>query len=435
MIQVYKCVCATLFVLAMLVSAKAQNEIGSYFLDGTWAARELNVTDTLHGAIEIYLPGVYFESHHSNRISLGDIVEENGGTNTLNLNSVISQLDDNNTFENSLKVNSIGIAIKLKSFQLDFKHNIRQSSRINYPKELAQLVFQGNAQFIGETIDFGPAIDFNAYHEYSLGASKRFGAFSIGARVKYLSGIGYLETEQTEASLFTDDDVFQLTFNTDYALNTFNTVDIDGISDFTFRGDLTENFFTRNNGVAFDFGASYTVNDKLRFTASILDIGSINWDDETVRFQSQGNFTYDGVDLDDFLLNDSIEFEVKLDTLEDVFAFDQSSTTATTTLNTQLYLAGHYKLNNKLTLGALLYFNDLEDTNVAVGLNAQYYLSKTFLLGFNYSYRKESFNNLGLQFSTTLGPIVLFGSTDNIISVLLNENFGLNGRVGVGLSF
>ena len=420
----------------MPTNGNAQNELGSYFLDGTWAARELNVTDTLHGAIEVYLPGVYIESHHSNRISLSDIITDNNGVNTLNFNNAISQLEDDNIFDNNLKLNSIGVAFKLKSFQIDIKHNTRLNSTINYPKELVQLIFQGNAQFIGETIAFGPAIDLNAYHEYSLGASRQFGAFSFGARVKYLSGIAYLQTDQTEASLFTDDDVFQLTFNTDYALNTFNAVNIEGVSDFTFRGgDLRENFFSSNNGVAFDFGASFAVNDKLSFTASVLDIGSLNWDNETVKYQSQGNFTYEGVDLDDFLLNDSVEFEVKLDTLEEIFAFNESSTSAKTNLKTQFYIAGQYSVNNKLSLGALLYFNDLEEGNPAVGLNAQYYLSKTFLLGMNYSYRKDSFSNVGLQFSTKLGPLILFGNTDNIISVFLNENYGLNGRLGLGLSF
>ena len=435
MFQLYRYFCAILCVVAMSVSGKAQSEVGSYFLDGTWAARELNVTDTLHGAIEIYLPGLYFESHHNNRISLSDIIDNNNGTNSLNLNNVISQLEDNNIFENNLKVNTIGIAIKLNSFQIDFRHNTRLNSTIQYPRELAQLIFQGNAQFIGEEVEFGPAINFNSYHEYSLGVSKQFGAFALGGRVKYLSGIGFLRTENSHASLFTDEDIFQLTFETDYALSAFNTVNIDGVRDFTFRGNLRENFFSQNNGVAFDIGASFDVSEKLSLTASILDIGSLRWDEETRHFESQGSFTYEGVDLDNFLLNDSVEFEIKLDTIEDVFAFSESAATATTTLNTQIFFAGQYKFSDKLRFGGLILLNGLEDTEPTIGVNAQYYFSKTFLLGMNYSYRKDSFSNLGLQFSSKIGSLIVFGNTDNIISVLLNENFGFNGRLGIGLSF
>ncbi len=436
MFQLYKCICTILCVLALPFCGKAQSELGSYFLEGTWAARELNVTDTLHGAIEIYLPGLYFESHHNNRISLSDVLDNNDGTASLNFGNVISQLEDNNIFENNLKVNTIGVAVKFKSFQIDLRHNTRLNSTINYPRELVQLIFQGNAQFIGEEVEFGPAINYKAYHEYSLGVSKQFGALALGGRVKYLSGVGFLRTGNSHASLFTSDDVFQLTFETDYAFSTFNTVDIDGVRDFTFRGgNIGENFFSPNNGVAFDLGASIAVNEKLKLSASVLDIGSISWDEETTLFESQGVFTYEGIDLDDFLLNDSVEFEIKLDTIEGVLAFNEATTTARSSLITQIYFAGQYRLNNKLTLGALIHLNDREDSSPAIGLNAQYFITETFLLGMNYGYRKDNFSNLGLQFSGKIGPLVVFGNTDNIISVLSNENFGFNGRLGIGLSF
>ena len=435
MYQVYR-YCFTAFLVGVLsLTTIAQNEIGTYFLDGTWAARELNLTDTLQGKIEIYLPGIFAESHHSNQISLAQIVRDNEGTNTLDLNGVINQLDQNNTFENNLKVNSIGIGLKFKSFQIDVRHNTRLNSVINYPRTLAQLVFQGNAQFIGETVEFGPSVDYFAYHEYSLGISKQFGALSLGGRIKFLSGIGFLQTDQNRASLFTDDDVFQLTFDTDYALNTFNTLDIEGVSDFTFNGDLAEQFFSNNTGFGFDFGASLDLTKKLRISASILDLGSINWDEDTNRFESQGNFTYDGVDLDDFLLNDSVEFEVKLDTLEEVFAFNKSSTEAESSLNAKVYIAGQYQISNQLSVGALLHIDNLDDVNPAVGLNAQYQFSKTFLLGINYSYRKDNFSNLGAQFSAKLGPVILFGNADNIPSFFSNSIYSFNGRLGLGLAF
>jgi len=433
--QVYKYFCTTFLLVLVFVSAKGQNEIGTYFLDGTWAARELNVTDTLKGNFELYLPGVFLESHHSNSISLSDIIQDNGETSTLNLNGVIDQLDPTNSFENNLKINTIGIGFKLKSFQIDFRHNARINSIISYPRELAQLVFQGNAQFIGETVNFGPAVDYFAYHEYSLGVAKQFGALTLGGRIKYLNGIGFLRTLQNDASLFTDDDVFQLTFDTDYVLNTSNSVDIEGVSDFNFRANVLEQFVSANNGVAFDFGVAFNVNDKISLKASVLDLGSINWTEDTRSFQSRGEFTYEGVDLDDFLLNDSVEFEVKLDTIEDVFAFEESLTEDKTSLNAKIYLAGQYQINNKLTVGALFHLDNLDSTDPAIGLNAQYRFSRTFLLGINYSYRKDNFSNLGVQFIAELGPVVLFGNTDNLISVLLNDNYGSNGRLGLGLVF
>ena len=434
--QGYRWFTACLFVIVFFISGKTQTELGTYFLDGTWGARELNLTDSLRGKIEIYLPGIYLESHHSNQISLSDITTENSGSTFISLSSVIDQLEDSNTFENNFKFNTIGVGIKLKNFDLDFRHNTRLNSTIGYPKELAKLLFEGNSQFIGETVEFGPSVDYFAYHEYGFGLSRTFGNFALGARIKYLSGIGFVRTDQNQASLFTDDDVFQLTFNTDYVIQTSNTIDISGFSDFTFQADLVNQFLSNNNGWAFDLGASYQVSNKLSISASILDAGAITWNkDDSRTFTSNGNFTYEGFDINAILLEEDTEFEIKLDTLEEVFGFVESSSENETELTSKLYIAGQYQILEKVSLGALLYANGLDFEDLSYGVNLQYSFGKLAMLGLNYGYRKDSFSNLGFQFISRLGPIVIFGSTDNIISLILNNNYRLNGRIGLGLSF
>jgi len=431
----YQYLATSLMLVFSCVSGMAQTDFGSYFLEGTWAGRELNAADSLSGKLEIYLPGVYFESHHSNQISLDDIIRKDGESNTINIGSIINQFDDNNTLENNFKLNTFGVGVKIKYFDIDFRHNTRVNARLDYPKELAQLIFEGNSQFVGETVDFGPAVDYFSFHEYGLGISRNFGKFSLGARVKYLSGIGLVRTTNNDASLFTSDDVFQLTFNTDYSILTSNTVEIDGLSDFAFQTDLANQFLSPNNGWAFDFGATFQVSDALRFSASIVDLGSIDWNDDTSNFTSRGSYTYEGFDLDDFLFNDDVEFEVQLDTLEEIFEFEKSSAEVNTTLGTKIYLAGQYQLTEKLQLGALLVMNESAFEGNAYGLNAQYKLGKKSLLGLNYSYRKDSFSNLGIQFLAHLGPVIIFGNTDNLISVVSNDNTRFNGRLGLGLSF
>ena len=264
--------------------------------------------------------------------------------------------------------------------------------------------------------------------------SRQLGKFRLGGRVKYLSGIGYVETERNQASLFTDPDIFQLTFDTDYAFNSFNTVNIEDVTDFAFNTNLIDNFFSNNNGFAFDVGLSFAFNDKLSFSASILDLGYINWTEETSLYESEGSFLFEGINLDAFLLNDSVGFEIKIDTLEDIFAFRESETEARTNIGARFFLAGQYQLNSKLRLGGLVHFTEVETTEFTIGINAQYRLLENLLVGANYSYRRDSFSNLGFQFSANLGSLIIFGNTDNIISLLLNDNFAINGRIGLGLS-
>ena len=433
--QACRFVATSLLLSIFCMSAMAQTDFGSFFLEGTWAGRELNPADSLNSKIEIYLPGIYFESHHSNQIALNSVISKSGDQNVLNVSALLNEFDDENTLENNFKVNTIGVGVKIKNFDIDFRHNVRFNSRLDYPKELAKLIFEGNSQYIGETVDFGPMVDFMSYHEYGIGISRSFGPVSLGARAKYLSGIGLIKTNGSDASLFTDNDVYQLTFNTDYTVLSSNTLDINGLSDFTFQNDLAKQFLSSNNGWAFDLAASFQVTDALRFSASIVDIGSIDWNNETSSFTSQGSYTYEGFELDDFLLNDDVEFEIKLDTLEEIFAFQESDTEVNTKLGAKLYLAGQYELTEKIQVGALLVMNDTDFEGSAYGLNLQYNLGTKSLIGLNYSYRKDSFSNLGIQFSTRIGPIVIFGNTDNVFSLVSNDNYRFNGRVGLGLSF
>jgi len=430
----YKLIIASILIGIWGADIKAQSEMGSYFLGGTWAARELNVTDSLNGNIEVYLPGVYFESHHNNKLSFSSITRDEGDKTILSLSQVINQLEDNNSFANNFKVNSIGIGIKISSFSIDFRHNTRMNSVITYPKELAKLIFEGNSQYIGETVNFGPSLEYYGYHEYSIGVSKNIGPLALGGRFKFLSGVGFVETERNQASLFTDDDIYQLSINTDYAFNSSGIVNIEGVKDLTVDAELSKQFFSENNGVAFDFGVAYQVSDALSVSASILDLGFINWKEETHQYASRGVYTYEGFNLDEFLLSDSVEFEVKLDTLEKIFAFEKTNTESKTTLDAKVYFAGQYQLNEKLRLGAMFYMADIIDGDPSFGFNAQYRFTKSLLLGLNYGYKRDSFSNLGLQFSTRLGPLVIFGNTDNLIAAFSNKSYNLNGRLGLGLS-
>jgi len=353
-------VATSLLLSIFCMSAMAQTDFGSFFLEGTWAGREINPADSLNNKIEIYLPGIYFESHHSNQIALNSVISKSGDQNVINVSALLNEFDDENTLENNFKVNTIGVGVKIKNFDIE---------------------------------------------------------------------------NGSDASLFTDNDVYQLTFNTDYTVLSSNTLDINGLSDFTFQNDLAKQFLSSNNGWAFDLAASFQVTDALRFSASIVDIGSIDWNNETSSFTSQGSYTYEGFELDDFLLNDDVEFEIKLDTLEEIFAFQESDTEVNTKLGAKLYLAGQYELTEKIQVGALLVMNDTDFEGSAYGLNLQYNLGTKSLIGLNYSYRKDSFSNLGIQFLTRIGPIVIFGNTDNVFSLVSNDNYRFNGRVGLGLSF
>ena len=441
--QNIKLILRTIFVVLSIatfsISGTAQTDLGSYFMPMTWGANQMNPSFTDSSKIQIHLPLLSYHLYHSPEFTLDEIIFQNGDQNVLNLDMVLDKLENENEFNSTLDIQTLGIGIKLNKFFVSLSHRIRFDSDLRYSEELAQLIWNGNAQFIGETVEFGPELFVNSFHEIGLGVQYQItDKLGVGGKLKYLSGIGSIVTKNSEASLYTSDDIYQLTFNTDYSLQTASFLSIEGVSDFNFTIDqfTLDNLFSSNSGVGFDLGLNYQINSKLNLSASVVDLGAITWQDQTKEYASVGSYDYDGVDLSNFFADDSLEFDIKLDTLEQIFGFQERTTDSyRTNLNSNFYLSGQYELSDKLKLGVLfrnIFGNNKSDS--ALALNLQYRIAKFIGFGINYAYIDGQADNFGVMGFAKLGPVQIFGSSDNILGLLgTKSNNHSNGRIGISI--
>jgi len=414
----------------------AQQEIGTHFMRDIWQSNLTNPAFIPEDKITISLPGIYYDFYHSGG-GYNDIIDASGEVARINFNQLLSQLEDENNLNSYLDVPTIGVAWKKDKLLLSFGHRIRLNSRLDYNNILPKLLAQGNAQHIGETVSFAPAINLMSWHEIAVGAAYDIGKLSIGGKLKYLNGLGNIQTTNAQASLYTDPDVYQLTFNTNYQINASAFLDINDITDINLNTNISENLFTSNQGIAFDIGVEYKVNDQLSLAASILDIGQIKWSDNAFNYKSQGSYTYDGINLNDFITNGSVGFDVKLDTIQEIFEFDRQAASYTTPIPTQIYLSGNYQLNEKVQLGMLYQMIRFEnESQSAFAIHANTQIGKILRIGGVYSFRNNDFLNLGLNFVVNVGPVQLFAMTDNIIGLAqLNDSNNVNGRTGLNIKF
>jgi len=249
--------------------------------------------------------------------------------------------------------------------------------------------------------------------------------------------LGNIQTTKAQASLYTDPDVYQLTFATDYQLNSSAFLDINSITDINLNTNLNENLFTSNQGFAIDLGLEYQFNEQLSLAVSVIDIGQIKWSDNAYTYTSQGAYTYDGINLNDFITDENVGFDVKLDTIQQIFEFDQQAATYTTFLPMQVYLSGNYQLNEKWQLGMLYQLVQFEgESQSAFAIQANTQISEILRIGGVYSFRNNDFLNLGFNFTINVGPVQLFAMTDNIIGLVqLNDSNNVNGRTGLNIKF
>lgn len=430
----------TILLIFASLTSQAQQEINLNLRRSIWQSNRTNPAFLPDHELVIGLPSAYNNLYlmNSNLESLID--REN---NTITLGNIVDELEEDNHFREYLEVETLSGGFYLgDKLHLSLHHAFKFNGTSNFPKELVQIVHQGNAQFIGQTVDISHDISAFSYSEFGLGLGLKLGEnVSLGGRIKYLNGLGNISTNKGDLRLRTDEDIYQLTLDADYRIDATTFVQYNGLSN-TEEGVAElmpiefSQVFSKNQGFAFDLGINLEF-ENLDIGLSILDIGSTNWDDEARNYSVNGMYDYEGLDLLNAYFQDSVSFSSVLDSLETVFNVQESQNAYTTQLPTRLYASLNYYLNDTWSLGAGFYGEWYRNQFFpAATVNAQAILSDFLSLGATYTVFDQNYDHLGLNAQLHLGPVQLYGMTNNILSAIqYRKRSNVDFRVGLSLRF
>jgi Family of unknown function (DUF5723) len=395
----------------------------------------------------IGLPSLALDAVHSGKVSYGDVFKTNGNQRTINLDDVITKLDARNDLQFIQRTETFSIGVKLgKNLRLLAHHAIRTQADITYPKEALQLLWQGNAQFIGKTVVIDPKINVFGFNELGFGGSYQVAGLTIGARFKYLSGLGVVLSERFSTSVYTDPDIYQLNLNSDISVISMGL--ITGI-DTTANGfDVNlvkfdrNQLFTKNTGSSLDLGLSYRVNDRLTLSASAIDVaGQIRWRNELKRYTSRGQYTYNGVFFDGntFIGQDGqINVDTQLDSVKQIFQFTEGNASYEQKIPTRIYADASYQATEKIQLG--LAFSTVKSeqsgTRYGAGASVTWQPIKWVKLGTMVSTNEHATMQVGSLVDLRFGPARIYVAADNVLSAVLPRSQpSVAARYGFGLVF
>ncbi len=424
--------------LVFLTHLSAQNETQLAILDNLWQANRINPALVQANKVTIGLPSVYNNLLIENA-SLNKLIQQDGSNgNVITLDRVLDDLDNENNIRNSFKAETLSIGFWAGKFHFSASHTLNTNAYLNYPKELAEVIWNGNVAFIGETVDISHDLQLMSYSEAAIGVAFKVNKqLTLGGRVKFLNGLGDVSTTRNNLSLFTDDDIYEISLLADYELNSSSFFKYNGLDDLDnaveFGQVVFNDFFTPNRGVAYDFGATIQF-EQLRIGLSILDIGSIEWKDEVNNYKLQDTYEYAGLDIARDYFNNSLSFKNAVDSLKAIFEIEATQNNYTTELPTQYYVVASYPINDRWRVGASFYGeNYRSEFKPAVGLQGQYKWSDMLSTGLHYSVYNERFDHIGLNIIANLGFIQIFGMTNDVIAAIDAKNsdhfdfrFGLN---------
>lgn len=390
----------------------------------------------------ITLPG-YGGSVYNSAFSYDQLVRSStGNVYSFDVDRALSLMEEVNTLDLSGSIPTLGVGWRMGRFWLEAGHQVRFENSLRYPRDLFGVIFKGNAAYIGQTADLGLRVNSFNYSEFYGGIAVELPVARIGARLKLLNGAVGARTERARLDLYTSDDVYQLTLQSDYLLYTSPQVGLlhgdEGDTEYGFRSQSLRQLFSRNVGFAFDLGFSVDISERLLLDAAIMDVGSILWKDDLRGYQSQKTIQYDGFVFDDIFTGDSLSLVNALDTLQDLLGFEEVEGKEFRTRLPAFFQVGlRYNVNDWLDVSVLAFSQQRYQYHLSgISLGSRVKVWRILETGLTWTVYDATFNNLGLHALLKLGPVRLYAASDNVISLMLpNESRLINGRAGLQLAF
>jgi hypothetical protein len=198
----------------------------------------------------------------------------------------------------NISLNILTIGYRTDNMYFQFTMNEKASLRASFSKGPVELLLKGNAPYLGKTLTANVALSASEYREYGL--SVAYGAGNdlwLGVRAKLLFGHAGAHSPKNTISLHTDSQTYALTLKSDILMMASYPGKYDEQTDL-FTSEIDVSHFISNPinvGGAIDLGVTKVFENGLKLSASILNIGMINWGKNThLLYKNAASLRYGG---------------------------------------------------------------------------------------------------------------------------------------------
>lgn len=314
----------------------AQTSNSTYFLEGFNQRYQLNPAFAPERRVFVAIPGISnINIDAQSSVGLGNFLFQSASNPEMLTTFMSSDVDSKAFLDNLPDAASFNVGVNMDILSLGvggkrgftmFNVKLRNNEQVNIPKNLFAFMKAGLSpgSYLIEDLNVGSV----SYLEWTLAHSHKITEnLTVGLGLKFLQGLAYADAtfESIEADL--SGDIWQV--RTDGTLMAsipgtglkYNSEDksIEGLADYSFK-------MPHSYGFAFDLGAEYDMEDiveGLKITASITDLGLINWKDlskystvgTAVEFDGFNGIDVTGGNNDDVIDGVTSQFEemIKLD--------------------------------------------------------------------------------------------------------------------------
>lgn len=360
--------------MACATSSNAQTPKSAYFIDGGFYNHQLNPAMKPERAYFSLLTGTWSMAANSN-FGISNFLYPYGDDKlTTFMSSHVDQNEFLNSLPNSLQMstdistNLFGLGFRMFGGFTSLGVTLNSSFSTNLPKgffEFAKKGFQENSYSFS-----GINMNTMNYASINLGYSREvIEGLRVGVTAKYLVGLAYANFNVDKLNIEMSEDRWMIESHAtaEAALYTEMSIDAGAMDELNEPriplADVLNNTTDMNTimqaakpaatGLAFDLGVTYDCSamiDGLSVSASLLDLGSINWQYMT-KFSTQegAKVEFDGIDeIDPNDIEGSLDKELEAlgEDIEKMFAMPYSHGTQAyrTKLSPVMYLGAEYNM-------------------------------------------------------------------------------------------
>lgn len=405
--------------LLLSVSAYAQQEFTLHTLDHLSQSSYTNPAINPRNNVSITLAS----SVHANFKNTGfnydfvrsQIETDEDGQRVLNLGTLAENLNfrDNEFMHAGASVDLFALSFKARKNRFSINVTEHVQARFHYNDGLFNVLAQGNIP--GSNAQLGNyRMNAMHYREAGIGYNRKLlndNSLVVGARVKAIFGMANVNTVRSDVNLQTgtEAEMYEITATSDILVQTSGVGMLD-------NGELDYLLNLNNRGVGVDLGATYEYTNALKFSASVINLGAIQWNEGVTNYTSRGEFTFRGLESND-IFNGTFNVDPTeiTDSLQNAFAFEETQESYRTMLPTQVYLSASYRLGLTTTATGTLYSEFINGFRKGMVLGINQRAGRWFQASLTYAMHAHAYNNLG--FGIVLGTNVqIYAVTDNLLA-------------------
>lgn len=356
------------------------------------------------------------------------------------IDNFVNNLEDRNQIGAGQDFQIAGLALQIGKMAFSFSAVDKFAMEMNYSQNLMKLAWKGNKQFAGQRTQFGP-LSFNAQYtrEYALGTAFNVAGdlekgLRVGARAKYIQGIGSIYMPKSDLYLTTASDGRSIEAEFDYKLQSSGIKNFNGMN---FNG----------MGYGIDAGISAHLSKHFEINASVLDFGAVTYNQDVKTYEKKGKYIYEGAVISNFFGDP----RYNADSITSLFKpTETSGGSYTMNLSTKVLLQGELKwggnmdeeLEDEEYQGHSLFLTYIQGLNNMPGATTKPYLSVAYnydlnrMFDFGVSASMGGYNKyaVGAFFAFNFAHIIKFGIGSDNLMPLVQPKLGTGADVSVNLS-